>query len=641
MLPIHIFDGPRHYVLVRRRTRADFEADEVVDRTTTHHLLSSALRRGDSGLARSLAALLHLRSDDHELIVQRSLAAINTLTGELVLLRVRHVAHIGLGRNKPVLDEYVPVDNEIETHWIEVELLADDEAKTPIARARYEITLPNGQVVTGNLDDAGRVRLDDIPPGECQVRFPDYDDPDPEGDVELEEEVGPVAVPPGTCEIATVEVACAHGDRGHKLSLPATKTKPEDVVNVLEVVGAAEGEGDRIKVTTTLLGPRCSEHAVNGIEILRPRPAQKLSFSEDFAEFDAYYGPAKYTEWLWPWNAKPVEYQIQQNTCDAGRRHQTVVRVYPDYQIEVDINVALDAAERSSDKLAKAREAGHVERRGRPAHTEWSFSISGKLAYGGRSFSLDASYESKLKNLQTVNRWVKQAIDLFCSIFRKFFGLDLELLLPSVSLQYSGKFVELDKSYRVDREWSLSCKAAPLFGVTLKLDILELAIRALAAIPGLVVVSKFLLEAKALAKKHDNTLELLIKFTGSVGFELSASKNPGNEKVQANATGVGELTVGFEAKVEVSGTKWLVAFKAGASVAGATGVTVKPGILREDDGIALEAKLLLQPLTFEWGAYASGKFIWELEAGTSGSHEFWPEKPLMEGKKYIVKDDAA
>jgi hypothetical protein len=640
MLPIHIFDGTAHYVLVRRPS-AGLDEAERVDPMTTRYLLSSAIRRGRADLLRSLAHVLHVSSDDPELIVTRSLAHINTLGGELLLLRVRHVAHIGRVNREREPDAYVPVDNEIETHWIEIELLSDDASKTPIARARYEVTLPNGSLVTGTLDAQGKARLDDIPPGECVVRFPDYDDPDPAGDVELADEAGPAPPPPGTCELARVEVGCQHRQRGHKLSQPAPKSKPDEVTNVLEVVGAAEGEGDRIKITATLAGPRCDVHAVDAIQILRPRPAERLSFAEDFAEFDAYYGPAKYKEWLWPWNAKPVEYQIVQNTCDAGRKHHSVVRVYPDYQAKLEISVALDAADRSGEALAKARSAGHVERRGRPAHTDWSFSISGELSYGARTFSLDASYESKLENLQTINRWVKQAIDAFCHVFRKFFGLDLELLLPNVALSYSGKFVELEKSWRVDREWQLQLSAAPLFGVTLKIDVLELAIRALAAVPGLVVVSKFLLEAKALAKKHDNTLELVIKFTGSVGFELSASKNAGNNKVQTKADGVGELTVGFEATVEVSGTKWLVAFKAGASLTGATGVTVKPGVVREDDGIALTAQLVLQPLSFEWGAYASGKFIWELEAGTSGSHEFWAEKQLLEGKKYIVKDDAA
>ena len=72
------------------------------------------------------------------------------------------------------------------------------------------------------------------------------------------------------------------------------------------------------------------------------------------------------------------------------------------------------------------------------AHEDWAFTAGLKkawltslgkrgrwadlLAYGSESFELSASYESKLKNLRTVNLWVKRAIETFCDIFRKFFG---------------------------------------------------------------------------------------------------------------------------------------------------------------------------------------------------------------------------
>ncbi len=639
MLPIHIFSGPDHYVLVKRDARALSVGGERVDRVVAHALLDAALRR-DPALVRELAVMLDLRGYDPELVTARSLASVRTLAGELLLLRQRARSSAARTVERPTVpDEHEPTQNEIETHWIEVELLSEDDGK-PVANARYEIELPNGQLVSGRLDANGWVRLDDIPPGECKVRFPDYDDPDPGGEVEIEEQPVPTAVPPGTCEISRVELACSHAKRGHKLSLPATKSKPEDVVNVLEVVGASPGEGDRIKVTTTLAGPRCGEHSADRIEVIRPRPEQNLLFAEDFAEFTASYGPAKYSEWLWPWNAKPTEYKVLQRTCDAGARHEAIVRVYPDYKVNFALAVGLDAGERSKQKLHKSGAAGKVERRGRPAHTDWSFSISGKASYGSKTFEFDASYESKLRNIQTINRWVKRAIDTFASVFLRFFRLDIELLLPNVSLEYDGKFVELDGSYRVDREWSLAFKAAPLLGVQISFDVLEGMLQALKAIPALVPVSEFLLSAKQLAAKHDNKIELLLKAAGKVGLELNASKNPGQKKVQAGATGSGEVTLGFEANVEVSGSMWLVSFKAGASVSGATGVTLEPGVVREDDGIALTAELILAPLTFEWGAYASGKFIWEGKAGTKGSHDIWEEKKLMEGKKYIVREDA-
>jgi len=54
--------------------------------------------------------------------------------------------------------------------FLEVELL--DEERAPIGGADYEITLPDGTVKQGQLDDQGTVRLEDVEPGSCQVKFP-------------------------------------------------------------------------------------------------------------------------------------------------------------------------------------------------------------------------------------------------------------------------------------------------------------------------------------------------------------------------------------------------------------------------------------------------------------------------------------
>ncbi|HZV00719.1 MAG TPA: hypothetical protein VFF73_28650 [Planctomycetota bacterium] len=60
--------------------------------------------------------------------------------------------------------------------WIEVELL--DEDGEPLAKEPYRITLPNGEVRTGEVNEDGRVRLDDIPEGMCQVALPEHDQDD-------------------------------------------------------------------------------------------------------------------------------------------------------------------------------------------------------------------------------------------------------------------------------------------------------------------------------------------------------------------------------------------------------------------------------------------------------------------------------
>lgn len=640
MLPIHFFDKSEHYVLMRGGASVGMDR---VERVTARTLLDAALRR-DPGMVRELAGLLRLHGHDREHVITRAMASFGGISSELILVRARR--HEVTGRRTVELpsEEYAPIENEIETHWIEVQLMSDDDPPEPVPGARYVIELPNGQIVTGVLDDSGMVRLDGIPPGQCKVSFPDHAEPDPAGEAEEEDE--PPPPPDNTCEIGQFELACSHaGKRGAKIQLPARKQDGEEL-HVLEVIGAGKGQGDKINVAATMMGARCPEHAASAIEVKRPRPDEALLFAEDNAQFEAYYGAISLGDRLWPWDLKPTEYQIRPLTCDATARHLAIVRVFPSYEVSLKVSIALDAAERSAAGLAKARETGKVERRGRPAHTKWEFGIEGAIKYGTDSTTLGITLESKLKNLDTVNRWVKSAIHNFCSIFKEFFGLELELQLPNLSLEYSGKFVEIEKARTVGHEWSLTFTADPVFGVTLKVDVLDLTIRALRNIPALSVVATFLLKARDMAKKSGNTLEFKASLTGRVGFEAKGSKNPGNRIAQTSAKGVGQIIVGFEATAEASvGVLWFVSFEAGASIKGATGVKIEPGLLSEDKGLAVTAELTLLALKFEYGAYASGKFSWQnkpaAKAGAGGSHTFWEDKPLMEGKKYIVKYDGA
>lgn len=66
-----------------------------------------------------------------------------------------------------------PEEEAEKTAWIEIELV--DEADQPVPGERYEITLPDGTVASGTLDDRGFARVDGITPGTCQVTFPALD----------------------------------------------------------------------------------------------------------------------------------------------------------------------------------------------------------------------------------------------------------------------------------------------------------------------------------------------------------------------------------------------------------------------------------------------------------------------------------
>src|SRR5258708_20220880 len=57
--------------------------------------------------------------------------------------------------------------------WIEFDLL--DKSKSPVKGMAFEITLANGEIKKGTLNDKGSHREDGIDPGTCHVRFPDLD----------------------------------------------------------------------------------------------------------------------------------------------------------------------------------------------------------------------------------------------------------------------------------------------------------------------------------------------------------------------------------------------------------------------------------------------------------------------------------
>lgn len=60
-----------------------------------------------------------------------------------------------------------------ETSWIEVELVGEDGK--PIPGERYRVTLPDGSVAEGSLDQNGMARVEGFEPGSCKVTFPDLD----------------------------------------------------------------------------------------------------------------------------------------------------------------------------------------------------------------------------------------------------------------------------------------------------------------------------------------------------------------------------------------------------------------------------------------------------------------------------------
>jgi type VI secretion system secreted protein VgrG len=58
-------------------------------------------------------------------------------------------------------------------HWVAIELV--DEGGQAVAGEDYKITLPDGTVVEGSLDEKGRAKISGIDSGNCKVTFPNLD----------------------------------------------------------------------------------------------------------------------------------------------------------------------------------------------------------------------------------------------------------------------------------------------------------------------------------------------------------------------------------------------------------------------------------------------------------------------------------
>jgi type VI secretion system secreted protein VgrG len=64
-------------------------------------------------------------------------------------------------------------EDEDKKSWIEIELV--DEEGNPVPGEAYKVTLPDGSVDSGTLDEKGFCRIDGIDPGTCQITFPNLD----------------------------------------------------------------------------------------------------------------------------------------------------------------------------------------------------------------------------------------------------------------------------------------------------------------------------------------------------------------------------------------------------------------------------------------------------------------------------------
>lgn len=69
--------------------------------------------------------------------------------------------------------EYPVKEIQQLANWIEIE--CSDPEGNSLANVEYILFLPDGNKITGTLDDQGYARIDDVPPGECKLMLLGYE----------------------------------------------------------------------------------------------------------------------------------------------------------------------------------------------------------------------------------------------------------------------------------------------------------------------------------------------------------------------------------------------------------------------------------------------------------------------------------
>ncbi len=443
----------------------------------------------------------------------------------------------------------------------------------------------------------------------------------------------PAPAPVVECILAVVTYECDHkAKRKAALRLEVGTSPP---TRVLDVVAADKGSGDTIVVKPEYSAALCGNHSSKALVVTGPGVRETLPDGE--LKVEVFYSKIDTNDLLryfWSWNMGPLEFTLSPQAC-TGHGVSATIRAYPALSVEAKLVLELNTADRVDGKMAKAQQRGYHEKRGRPAHTDWKFALEGKVKFGNHATQLGIAYEDKIKKWAAFNRLIKRAIDKFVEYFFKFTGVSLRPLFPNLQLEYKGQYSEIQGKTKVGTEWSVLLKADPLIGLELRIEILDLLIKALGKTQ-FAIIARGLAKVREWAKDKGQTFEIYLAFQGLIAGEIGAKKKP--ELARANVTGMiqGALKAIFEAKASFGSTGW-VGFAFGAGVKGNTGFAVRLQLDHDNRGVFLVGKFVLLECKFEYSVWASGKFFWELKESYEGEYIFWSEQDLLKtGNKYVL-----
>lgn len=90
--------------------------------------------------------------------------------GKAAAARAQEAAQSEAEHGATAAEPFSPTEEDLEEKsWIEIELV--DEEDNPVPGEPYRITMPDGSVASGTLDENGFAREEGMDPGTCQICF--------------------------------------------------------------------------------------------------------------------------------------------------------------------------------------------------------------------------------------------------------------------------------------------------------------------------------------------------------------------------------------------------------------------------------------------------------------------------------------
>ncbi|MEX1362020.1 MAG: hypothetical protein AB1Z98_02775 [Nannocystaceae bacterium] len=449
-------------------------------------------------------------------------------------------------------------------------------------------------------------------------------------------EPAPVVAPVIECILDAVAYECSHKSKrkaGLRLEVGTSGAS-----RVFEVVAGDKGKGDIITVKSEYSAAPCSIHDPKNLVVTGP--GMRDTLAKGTQEVEVYYDRIDTNDLLkyfWSWNIGAMDFLLTPQAC-TGHGVGATIRVYPALSVEAKLVLMLEPramGARVDGKMATAQGRGYHETRGRPAQTDWHFSIAGKVKFDNHATELGVTYEDKVRKWTSFNRLVKRAVDRFVELFFEFTGVKLRPLFPNLQLEYKGQYTEIEGKPTVGTEWSVMLKADPLIGLELRVEILDLLIKALGKTQ-FAIIAKGLAKVREWAKEKDQIFEVFLAFQGLIAGELGAKKKPELARASVNGKIEGALKTLFEARASFGSTGWM-GFAFGAEVKGNTGFAVRLQLDHDAKGVFLVGKFVLLECKFECAVWASGKFFWELKESYENEFVWWGEQDLLSSSnKYVL-----